>query len=835
MVRKNQKRRLTGSLAVLTAVLCSVFLSASPQEDRKEDDYIRLVKATSLQIITADDDRAYRKAVDATFLHNNTYLVCDTALWNVEDNIINAKGNVKISQEGTHLTSETLDYLVDENLAQFRGSLVQLVDKEGNTLRTTFLDYNTADSVAVFSGGGALRDKDGQIIESREGTYDSKAGLFTFAHEVEMFTDSIFIKTSALKYYTQSQKAVFPAEIDFWKEDNMLSASQGWYERDKELFFFTRNVHALSPDHETWSDSLYYWRLPSNVEMLGNVQLQDSVHRTSSVCGKLFYEDTLSRVTLTRDAAVAIAMEDKGGISDSLYFGSDTLIYYTLYRFEVPEGVVKASRERLAEINTDPVGEYRRAAAAEAKKKAAEAEQKAESTKAGRAGIGGPKGGGPSPKGNTAQEEPPMSDSFGQSLADSLAVVADSVAVQTDSLLGDQADSLASASDSLVVKVDSSKVGFVIGLRNVKIYRSDIQVKCDSLHYTDLDSIARFYINPVIWNEGNRQYYSDSLNVLVRNQSIDRASLMGNAMILTREDSLLFDQIKGAEVMAYFDSSAALKRFDAIGGATALFYLEENGSFSTVNKVESKMLSGVFKDGTIDRVYYFDSPKNDAYPLAQFPASERFFKGFAWTPELRPAGKSSITNLSVRPSSRSAYLAHPRPTFVQTDIYFPGYMSEVYLSLERARMRQESARKKEDSVVPPAVDSSKVVSADSAHVVRDSLSAQLDSVLADTLAVKDSVQLSASVAHKPSLMDRIRAGIQSFRERREARWALMDARDAARSEEKQRKAVEKARAKKRKELEALEKERRSDEAKLQKYIEQYEKKKARESQKENLK
>lgn len=824
MVRKDSKRRLTGLLLLLCAAMPAFLLQARPQL-RSEEDYVRLVKAKSIQIVTGDDDRTWRKATDATFLHNNTYLVCDTAVWNVDDNLIKAKGNVSLSQDGTTLTSETLDYIVDRNLAQFRGSVVQLVDDEGNTLRTKNLDYNTADSVAVFTDGGALKDKDGQIIESFEGTYDSKAGLFTFSRDVEMFTDSVFIKTTSLDYHTDSQRAVFPSEINFWKEDNMLSAQRGWYDRGQELFFFRDKVHALSPDHETWSDSLYFWRTLSNVELRGNVQLQDSVRRTSSVCGKLFYEDSLSRVTLTRKAAVAIATDGQNAQEpDTLYFGADTLIYYTLRRFEIPESAVKAAQDRLQEITTDPVGEYRRKAAQEAAKKAEEAARKKESEKAGRASVGGPaaKAGAPSQEEYTPAEAPVTS-----SAEDSTALSSEQAPTDT---LSAPADSLFSQGDSLQVEVpDSTKVGFAIALRNVQIYRSDLQVKCDSLHYTDLDSIARFYIDPIIWNEGTRQYYSDSLNVLVRSQSVDRASLMGNAMIVTQEDSLLYDQIRGAEVLAYFDSSAALKRFDAIGGATALFYLEENGSFSTVNKVESKMLSGVFKDGTIDRVYYFDSPKNDAYPLAQFPSSERRFKGFRWNPELRPVGKSSITDLSVRPSSRSLYMAIPRPSYIRTEIYFPGYMQQVYRSLERAKLSQKEASQKKPSSPAPSDSAVLSVATDTLGIAKDSLlSAVSDSLAAskDSLsAVSDSTQTLSE--RRPSLIERIRAKIERFRERREARWALMDARDAAKAAEKEKKAVEKARQKKRSELKAIQEQNRRDEAKLQKYIEEYERKKAK--------
>ena len=841
------------ALALLSGI--SFFLFARADEEEK---YVRLVKAQSVNIITDADGKAFRKAVDATFLHNGTLLICDTAYWRVDENIINAKGNVRLSQEGTELTSEKLDYYVNDNLAQFRGGVVQLRDKENNILRTHFLDYNTADSVAVFSKGASMKDKDGQIIESLDGTYSSKAKLFTFEKDVNMFTDSVFIKTQALDYHTDSQKAVFRTYIDFWKDDNMLTASSGWYERNDEIFFFTGDVHGTTDKQETWCDSLYFYRIPNNVLMKGSIQLQDSLHNTTAVSRYLFYEDSLSTVTLRKEAAVAIVTEDDLSQKDTLYFGADTLVYYTLRHCDIPKSELANSTARISEIMTDPVGEYRKKAAEAAAKAQAEALEKAAGTRPGLKPDAASKKQLADP--DAAPEDSPkapedavsapadnvaaLKDSIGVA-ADSVKVALDSVNVAADSLgvpkdslsvTADSAkvalDSLSVAADSVSVAVDTTKYGFAFARGNVKIFRRDIQVRCDSMHYSDLDSIARFYKDPVIWNEENRQYYSDSLAVLIKKGRVDRASLMSNAFVVTQEDSLLYDQIKSAEIMAFFDSTSALKRFDALGGATAVFFLRENDRLATVNKVESKMLSGNFVKGNIDRIYYYDSPKNDAYPVVQFPQQERYLKGFRWIPELRPTGKQDITTLSIRPSQRKMYAERPRARFKQTDIYFPGYIKSVYASIDaRERARAEAARKKheqqalegknENVIDTLAVKDSTMVKLDSTAVTKvDSLSAQVDSTSVDVL--------QDSLSSKKSFIQKIKDKFEQWRKQREERWARLDERDAAREAAKKEKALKKQREKTRKELIERQKQERREKEILDKYIEYYEKQKKNE-------
>lgn len=687
-----------GSKIIYCLLVCLLSaLRLSAQEQEPADSLVRLVKAQSIELYD-QFGRSYRKTIDATFLHNGTYLICDTAIWCVDTKIINCWGHVQLVQDETVLTSDKLDYLIDEDLAQFRGSVVQLRNKKDNLLRTRNLDYNTKDSIAVFRDGGAMRDQDGQVVESREGTYNSTTKLFTFRNQVNMFTDSVFVKTSDLVYDGEQNRMEFVAYVDFWKDGNMLSAGCGWYNRDQELFFFERDVHGLSADQEVWCDTLYFYRNTQDVEMFSNVHIQDSSRNVAGMSQYLLYQDSISRVTMCREAAVAMRTEqetDKGVKVDTLYMGADSLVYWTEKNCDINPAVRSTAQERLAVMLEDPVGAYRARVAKEAAEKAAQALEElakkdqnvAGALRAKKAAAGKAE---ETAAGNSEEENEPAP-------ADEISPEEAALAEQEAKRIADSLERERFLADSIALANDTTKIGFAIAVGNVKLYRKDMQVRCDSLNFTDLDSIARFYINPIVWNDGNRQYTADSLSVLIRNGGMDRASLMSNAFIITQEDSLYFDQIKGADVMAYFDTSAALKRFDALGGAMALFYLKEDDAIATVNKVECKMMSANMVNGELDRVYYYDSPKNDAYPLAQLPSSDKTMKGFNWNPDIRPQGRQDITTLRVKSSEREYYESRPRAVFRQTDIYFPGYMKSVYSGLEEARKRKREAasRKKE--------------------------------------------------------------------------------------------------------------------------------------------
>ena len=320
--------------------------------------------------------------------------------------------------------------------------------------------------------------------------------------------------------------------------------------------------------------------------------------------------------------------------------------------------------------------------------------------------------------------------------------------------------------------------------------------------------------------------------MLVRDNAVDRANLMSNAFIAVREDSVHYDQIRSAEIMAYFDADAALRRFDALGGVSALFYLEENDELATVNKVESTMLSATMSEGELQTVYYFESPKSDAYPIVQLPPADAVLRGFSWQPDLRPESPESITTLTVRPSERRHYEAIERPVFEQTRFYFTGFMDELYAELEAAvqRKRMKERQRRLDEQRQAEADS--LALADSLGVRSDSLAIADSLALSDSLAVADS--LAAAAPEEEYMSEReLRRALRIAR--RDARWAELDARDAARDAEKARRAEEKIRRREERQFRLQARQAARDLRLLQKYIERYQNQKARDERQQESK
>lgn len=930
-------------LFISVVTVLSTLTSLSAQENgSQKDSLVRLLSAQSMELIEKDGVD-YRKVTGpARFLHNDTYLICDTALWNMSSNEIYAISNVKILQDQTVLTGDRLTYYIDRDLAEFRGTLVQLEDKDRNVLRTEHLDYNTKDSVAVFFNGGSMKDAEGQIIESRTGTYDSKIRTFTFNDRVNMFTDSVFVKSTTIVYDARTNVATFGFDTDTWQDDNMLSANGGWYDRGREIFLFRNNVHGMSDTQEGWADSLYYYRSSKNIELLGNAQVTDTTRDVSALAGRIFYTDSLSEVKLTGDPAVIGVMKNAEDQMDTVYFGADTIFARTYMMFQVNESEIKNSKSRMEDLAVDAVQAYRQKAAKEAAEAAAKAMEndpnrpKPNKKQTGESGAVAAAGGAAETSGAADASESDASESSDVSEADEASekegdvsetseleasgkngdeatdsaegaegAPSDSLTVRTltsakdstamasgaqaseadsvshalaslgtaagalqkpagrlahasDSLshvadtLSHSADSLANATDSLTVAADSlsapkdsTKLNFITAIKNVKMFRKDIQLACDSLVYNDLDSLVRMYEKPFVWNEGNRQYSADSIYAVIKDRAMQKASLMSNAFIIVKEDSLCFDQIRATEMLAYFDTTGALTRFDALGEANAVFYLQEDSVYATVNKSAAKMLSARFLNGELDKVYYFDAAKNDGYPVAQMTRDERVLKGFDWQIDACPRGKQDITMLSLRPSERSSYSARPRATFEYTDRYYPGYIPGIMKQIREGKVAKANAeaRRKAAAQAKAAAADSLTVAGDSLSVAQDSLSlspadslgTSLPSAADSTKAATDSLSMSsdsssvnAPVLDPSALKKALRDSIRAARiAAREAKWARLDSLDAAKAKAAADKKAAKLRAKKLKQLKALKAREEKENARLEKYKAAYLKQKER--------
>ena len=646
----------------------------------------------------------------ARFLHNDTYLLCDSASWNVDARFIEAYGNVQIIQDKTMLRSDQMSYWIDENRAVFKGSLVELFDKDGNILRTERLVYNTKDSVAVFEGGGSMKDRDGNVIESTNGTYDGKESLFTFENRVEIYLDSIELKTQTLRYFSQEEKAYFGRNTFAWKNDGFLRADAGWYDRPQQLVQFSDHVFMFDPVYEAWAGEVYYRQQDSGTDLYDNAQVLDTTHKCVYLGDHLQYippQDSLSeRGLMTGDPAIVFFGENENHVVDTLYSRADTFYVYAVPRCDIPESEIKEAEKRVEDILFDALTQKR-----ETEAKLHEEERIKKMREVGKL-----------PPEWVEQQKKAEADSLAKlARLDSLVTVGvvDSLVAadpafrgqlsSVDSLINVKLAPPAAASDTTAVVRDTTAatlplrdttpVRYVQAWHNVKMFRSDIQAVCDSVVFTEVDSIARLFGTPALWNEVKNQLTADEMHLLMRNGAFERGSMLTNAWIISQQDTVHYNQIKSTEMLGYFRDNK-LYRFDALGGVSAIFYMADEDVITTINLKEAKSMTAALKDGTATRLLYTDAIKSDLYPVGDLPAEKQRLKDFKWRGDERPRHPWDITRRKLNPSEKSNYEGMKKPLYRETNKYFDNYMIELFEKIDaEKRAEYERRQAEQDSLL----------------------------------------------------------------------------------------------------------------------------------------
>ncbi len=241
-------------------------------------------------------------------------------------------------------------------------------------------------------------------------------------------------------------------------------------------------------------------------------------------------------------------------------------------------------------------------------------------------------------------------DSLLNLLVDSLLTDTAAMAVPADSI-----DSLAAPRDSIY--------RLLKGFRNVKIYRSDFQIVCDSMTAISTDSTIHLYIDPVLWNENN-QITSDVMDIFTENQQLTRAEFIGSPMMVSQLDTTHYNQVAGKTMTAYFFNNQ-IYRNDVNGNAQTIYYMQDGEpvEITMMGVIESGEISFFIEDKQVVQITYRGDPVYNFYPMDKIPPTQDIrLKGFKWEGARRPS-QAEVFDRRIRPSERERRSEMKHPDF----------------------------------------------------------------------------------------------------------------------------------------------------------------------------
>ena len=172
----------------------------------------------------------------------------------------------------------------------------------------------------------------------------------------------------------------------------------------------------------------------------------------------------------------------------------------------------------------------------------------------------------------------------------------------------------------------------------VKFFKHDLQGKCDSLSYAITDSTMKLYGQPTLWSDQN-QLTGDSMRVLTGNKSIQAIEIHGSGFIVSQEDSLHFNQIRGKNMKGFFKNNE-MYRINVTGNGQTIYYAKdkekEKEEIKAFNRADCSDLTIYLKDNKLQHITFITKPDATLYPLDKVDVKDLKLKDFTWRAESRP-------------------------------------------------------------------------------------------------------------------------------------------------------------------------------------------------------
>lgn len=180
---------------------------------------------------------------------------------------------------------------------------------------------------------------------------------------------------------------------------------------------------------------------------------------------------------------------------------------------------------------------------------------------------------------------------------------------------------------------------------NVKIFKSDLQGKCDSLFTNQKSGITKMFDNPVLWSQSS-QITGDSIFLISNKETekLDSLKVLGNAFIIQQDslDANNFNQIKGKNMYGKFKNNELVSLLVKGNGEAVNYNRNKEGVLETITKQYCSSIFFEFENSEISSIDCRVQSDGTTYPPSQFPEELRKLKGFIWREPERPKTKNDI-------------------------------------------------------------------------------------------------------------------------------------------------------------------------------------------------
>ena len=205
-----------------------------------------------------------------------------------------------------------------------------------------------------------------------------------------------------------------------------------------------------------------------------------------------------------------------------------------------------------------------------------------------------------------------------------------------------QKDTLYLHGDTITAYLDPMDSTHVTNaFHRVRFYRIDVQGLCDSLSFTERDSILYMYRHPIIWNE-ERQIFGNVINVHLNDSTVDWARLPESGMMAEHIAEDCYNQLSGSDMTAWFNDSTIRRLYVEGNVEVIMFPMESDSTYNKFAQTESSFMDAWFDGNAIERINFWPETNSTVTPLYLAKRNSYYLKRFRWYGDLRPVSPADV-------------------------------------------------------------------------------------------------------------------------------------------------------------------------------------------------
>lgn len=529
---------------------------------------------------------------------DSTYIYADSAVIFGEQKMY-AYQDVVIQQgDSLKVFTDSLYYYRDRDVAELVGEVV--LQQGTKQLWTNNLTYHLGRRFGEYHQGGILVDRDLQV-SSRRGFYSARSEEIVFRDSVVVLHPKFNLAADSMRYLAGQSRVLFTGPTNIYTGSAKIYTEKGYYDLQQQIAEFNKNAQYASGNKKATADTIRYFSNLGEVYMGGHVEVFENNQRITGNSlrylertGETWIEGTPA---IYRDSTRLI-------VSPKIFYNEKTNQFSTTGRSEIRDG----SQIILADSSRND-------------------EAKGVVTLAGNVhwrdtiqgiGIIGEK--------IDYKKETEYLLAYGSGRQIFYTIV--------------EGDTLFIGADTLNMRLEidtamQDSVRMIYAYHDVRLFKSDMQGKADSLVFNGRDSLFTFYKEPVLWSD-TTQFTADTIFLTLKDKKIDDVILQRRALIISEILHTYYDQIKGRRIVAAFDSSA-IHEMTVTGNAESIYYTrDDNDAFIGVNKTICSHMLFTFDGGEIHFLKYYGDNQSSMLPMHEAQHDTLRLEGFHWRSDERP-------------------------------------------------------------------------------------------------------------------------------------------------------------------------------------------------------